>query len=445
MTLPRGWTDTTLGEICYVLRGVTYDKVDARSVPGAGLVPIARATNIQSGQLNRVDLVYVPESCVSDDQHLREGDMVIATSSGSKSVVGKAARAGHRHRDMAFGAFCGVVRPAELSIGDWIARVFETSEYRVFVESVAIGTNINNLRSRDLQGYGFSMPPEAEQRRIVAKLDALTARLARARAELDRVPVLAANLRRAALKHLWDFPCDAGIENLLATPIRNGLSVKGSDQPPGVPALKLSALRRSPVDLLDVRYLPIPSERADTFRLSDKDVLVSRGNGTLSLIGRAALVVDSGTSELPIFPDTAFRLRLDPSRASARWLTHVWNSPGVRVQIESVARTTAGIWKISQRDLISIRLPRVEVNRQEALANQVDAAFARADRLEAEATRARALLDRLESALLAKAFRGELVPQDPTDEPAQALLDRIRTQRAAAPKAKWGRKAKVAA
>lgn len=49
------------------------------------------------------------------------------------------------------------------------------------------------------------------------------------------------------------------------------------------------------------------------------------------------------------------------------------------------------------------------------------------------------LLDRLESAVLAKAFQGELVPQDSNDEPASVLLDRIRGQRAAGPKQKYGR------
>ncbi len=73
--------------------------------------------------------------------------------------------------------------------------------------------------------------------------------------------------------------------------------------------------------------------------------------------------------------------------------------------------------------------------------NEINMAFARADRLEAEAARARALLDRLESAILAKAFRGELVPQDPNDEPASVLLDRIRAERAASPKPKRGRRA----
>ena len=68
-------------------------------------------------------------------------------------------------------------------------------------------------------------------------------------------------------------------------------------------------------------------------------------------------------------------------------------------------------------------------------------ANARADRLDAEAARARALLDRLEAAILARAFRGELVPQDPDDEPASVLLERIRARRAAAPKAKPRRRA----
>jgi type I restriction enzyme S subunit len=80
---------------------------------------------------------------------------------------------------------------------------------------------------------------------------------------------------------------------------------------------------------------------------------------------------------------------------------------------------------------------------QEALLASLNAAFARADRLEAEARKARALLDRLEAAVLARAFRGELVPQDPADEPATTLLARIRAARETAPQPKRGRKAKA--
>lgn len=54
------------------------------------------------------------------------------------------------------------------------------------------------------------------------------------------------------------------------------------------------------------------------------------------------------------------------------------------------------------------------------------------DRLATETTSARKLIDHLDQAVLAKAFRGELVPQDPSDEPASVLLERIRTERAPA-------------
>lgn len=88
----------------------------------------------------------------------------------------------------------------------------------------------------------------------------------------------------------------------------------------------------------------------------------------------------------------------------------------------------------------AISLPVPPLDEQRAAIVKTNLAFVRADRLEAEVARARALLDRLESAVLAKAFKGELVPQDPNDEPARVLLDRIRAQRASVPGTKGKRR-----
>ena len=87
--------------------------------------------------------------------------------------------------------------------------------------------------------------------------------------------------------------------------------------------------------------------------------------------------------------------------------------------------------------------PRAPLPEQTAIVEKLEAIFKRTHRLEAEAGRAAALLDRLEAAILAKAFRGELVSQDPADEPATALLARIRQSREAGGPLKRGRKAKV--
>lgn len=73
---------------------------------------------------------------------------------------------------------------------------------------------------------------------------------------------------------------------------------------------------------------------------------------------------------------------------------------------------------------------------QEEIQRRIHTAFAWIDRLASEATSARSLIDHLAQAVLARAFRGELVPQGPADEPASALLERIRAERGAVPKTK---------
>lgn len=77
-----------------------------------------------------------------------------------------------------------------------------------------------------------------------------------------------------------------------------------------------------------------------------------------------------------------------------------------------------------------MELPFPSRAKQRTVCSFLRISFAHADRLEAEAVRASALIDRLESTILAKAFRGELVPQDLKDEPAGVRLNRIRTLRA---------------
>ncbi|SDO70538.1 type I restriction enzyme, S subunit [Aureimonas jatrophae] len=76
---------------------------------------------------------------------------------------------------------------------------------------------------------------------------------------------------------------------------------------------------------------------------------------------------------------------------------------------------------------------------QYEIVRRIETAFARIDRLATEAKRALTLVGKLDEAILAKAFRGELVPQDESDEPASVLLERIRAEQALAPKPKRGR------
>ena len=66
---------------------------------------------------------------------------------------------------------------------------------------------------------------------------------------------------------------------------------------------------------------------------------------------------------------------------------------------------------------------------QHEIVRRVEELFALADRIEARYQKAKAQVDKLTQSILAKAFRGELVPQDPNDEPASELLKRIKAQK----------------
>jgi type I restriction enzyme S subunit len=198
---------------------------------------------------------------------------------------------------------------------------------------------------------------------------------------------------------------------MISENIRNGLSIRGSDEPPGVRSLRLSALRSGVVDLDDVRFLPLDNHQAARFLLRDGDVLVSRGNGTKAFVGLAAIVRQP--TENTIFPDTAFRVRLRPEKAIPDWLALLWNAPQVRKQIEDAAKTTAGIWKVSQADLAKVELLAPSLEEQHEVTRRIKAAFKNIDSLLAEALRATSLLDRLDQAILAKAFRGDLFAPSP--------------------------------
>ncbi len=109
-SLPDGWKEAQIDEVANLLRGVSYKKAVASMEPKDGHLPILRATNIQDENLVLEDkLVYVPQELVKDEQLLQKNDIVICMSSGSKHLVGKAARL-TREWDGSFGTFCAAIR-----------------------------------------------------------------------------------------------------------------------------------------------------------------------------------------------------------------------------------------------------------------------------------------------------------------------------------------------
>ena len=123
-------------------------------------------------------------------------------------------------------------------------------------------------------------------------------------------------------------------------------------------------------------------------------------------------------------------IRPDPLKIDKVFLAFLLESPSGRDLIQGI---TAGVaqQKISLERLRTVVLMVPSLLEQQEIIRYAQALFSLADQLEAKLTAARKVVDRLTPALLAKAFRGELVPQDPGDEPASVLLERIRAARQA--------------
>jgi type I restriction enzyme, S subunit len=160
-----------LSDIADQVRGVTYSAGDAIDEPRSGYIPILRANNISDGQINLTELTHVPTIRVSAQQIIQKGDILVATSSGSISVVGKAAPCDLEFT-AAFGAFCKVIRPRKSKVDPkFLAHYFFTDEYRRIVSHLAAGANINNLRNEHLDDLMIPLPSLPEQRRIASILD----------------------------------------------------------------------------------------------------------------------------------------------------------------------------------------------------------------------------------------------------------------------------------
>ncbi len=147
----------------------------------------------------------------------------------------------------------------------------------------------------------------------------------------------------------------ANLDQLSTHEVRNGLSVRDVSEPTEVRALRLSALSGSEVDWSVFRYLPRTLASVQGYLLQDGDMLVSRANGSPELVGKASLCVAPATDI--IFPDTAIRYRLLGGPDLRQWIVRVWNSLLVRHQIGKLAKTTAGILKVSQSDISRIAVP----------------------------------------------------------------------------------------
>lgn len=490
MTLPESWVEAAAEDVCELVQSGGTPKNGFLDRPG---IPFLKVYNLVNQQ---VAFSYKPQ-WVSAEVHDNElaksravpGDVLMNIVG---PPLGKVAIVPADAPEWNFNQAITVFRPSEAATSQWLYWYLcgGSSVQSVINATRGIAGQVNISLSQ-CRAFTIPIPPKAEQRRIVAKLDALTVRLARARAELDRVPVLAERehltLLRAgvagSLTAEWRETADCGpIANTLVhvpapqqgrggreatdkvIPGKAGIAVNdpGSPLPPGwawVPLLRVAKQEtghtpsRSKPEYWDggVPWIGIRDAGAHHGRSIETTMQTISDAG---LANSSARLLPSGTICLSRTASVGYVTMMKTSMATSQdfatwtcteallpeYLLYALMAEGDDIRRFGMGSTHTTIYFPEIR-AFHIALPPVEEQRE--IVARLRTALAHSDRMKAEAARARALIDRLEAAILGRAFRGELVPQDPDDEPASVLLERIRAQRAAAPKAKRGRRRKA--
>jgi type I restriction enzyme S subunit len=316
---------------------------------------------------------------------------------------------------------------------------------------MASGTTFLEISGAKAAQIPIPVAPLAEQKQIVAEIEKQFTRLDAATAALQRVQANLKRYRASVLKAACEgrlvpntsdtdgYP-KSPVLALLTQPLANGRSPQSTRE--GFKILRLTAICDGIIDMNEWRRGQVTASWIENLSIKQGDILVSRGNGSKALVGLAGLVGDTSTESEPIlFPDTMIRIRLNAAICDARFFVMIWNSRIVRDQIESTARTTAGIHKIAPPDIERFKIPLPSLKNQLAIVAVAEKALTTlrhtADALE----RLSAKSSSMRASILSSAFTGQLVPQDPADEPASALLERIRAGRVESSKKTAARKA----
>lgn len=467
-SLPQGWKWTPLDECVSILDGkrvpINSSEREQRVAGKSeqGLIPYYGAT----GQVGWIDTHIFDEELVL----LGEDGAPFLEFGKDKAylVRGKSWVNNHAH----------VLRAKEqLTTNSYLLHYLNTFDYHGYVT----GTTRLKLNQAQMRRFPVPLAPLPEQHRIVAKIEELFSRLDAGVAALKRVQTALKRYKASVLKAACegrlvpqdpsDEPADVLLERILAERRTKweadrrkkgkDFSKAGYDEPPppeltGLPKLpstwcwasaeqltdpirsitygvvKLGAETSSGIPTLrSSNVRPLMIESGEIKRISPE---ISAQYGRTVLEGGEVLITVRGTlggvaavsseyAGFNISREVALLAIGDYELASS--IQYLIASPVLQTWLSKRTRGIAytGINIETLKELPIPIIPRRELGR---IRNEIERQLSVIGRLEQCATESLLRAARLRQAILSQAFSGGLVPQDPSDEPAERLLDEIR-------------------
>lgn len=459
--LPTGWTWTRFANVAVVRSNL----VDPKRTPNA---PHVAPNHIESWTTQLLPFATVAEDKVTSGKHAFFAGQILYSK--IRPYLAKVVM-------VDFDGLCSAdMYPIESRIESrYLLRWMASPEFTELASQSQGRTVLPKINQDALNRLPVPVPPLNEQRRIVAKIDAFMARSRRAKESLDAIPPLLERLRQSILAAAFrgDLTADWRAQNPDVEPAEKLLErIETPPRPPRYASRSVAVLPGDAalsvgnpdtptppgwrwVPLVDVARLEsghTPSRRqpewwgGDVPWISLKDAGWRHGRtifetrettNELGLANSAARVLPEGTVCLsrtgtigystvmgrPMATSQDFANWVCTEAVNPHWLKHLFAAE--RHALHQFSAQTTNIATIYYPELISFHVCLPPIAEQDEIVRRVEKAMSQLDaarKAHAGGTRRVAELDR---AILAKAFRGELVPQDPNDEPAEHMLARL--------------------
>jgi type I restriction enzyme, S subunit len=456
--IATGWLVVTLEELTETPKGDIVDgpfgsNLKASSYVATG-VPIVRLQNIDRNRFidKNIRFVTVEKAAELVRHSFRTGDIVVTKLGdpvGKACIVPPVIPEGIIVAD--------VVRARiDPSIADarFVAYAINSAQVAAQLNLEVKGSTRPRVNLRHIRELEIPLAPIAEQRCIVVKLGKLLEKVDACLKRLAKIPVLLRRFRQSVLDAACSGNLTADWRERSNTVVESEDLVESQEGFPTLPTtwgwrplqsvceeiadcphstpkwtdagrlcVRTTNFRPGLLDLSEVRYVSESSFEERTVRVQPKpgDILYSREGG---ILGIACIIPES--------VDLCLGQRMMLFRVNGTFtnvlLMHWLNSSPILNRVRDLTGGSASP-HLNVRDIKNFPIPCPPPSEQIEIVRRVDELFALADQVEANYAKATQYVDSLKESILAKAFRGELVPQDPNDEPAEVLLERIREAR----------------
>lgn len=413
--LPKGWCECRYGDVGYLQNGYAFSS-QQYTKEGSNLI---RISDIQNGRINCKDCVKIKED-VDKNFIVQKNDLLLAMSGATTGKTGV-----YKENEVAFLN----QRVGNLKVYSTDAVCLKFRNYffenkKKEIEHLAYGGAQPNISKSMIENLSILLPPLAEQERIVEKIEELFSEIDESIKNLKTAQLQLKQYRQSILKSAFEGKLYKTTEwkELKYKDIgylQNGYAFNSKQYTQiGINLIRISDIQNGKIDCRDC--VKVNQNVDESFVIKKNDLLLAMSGATTGKIGvyeeTEPAFLNQRVGNLKIYSTDMVNLK---------FRNYFFENQKKEIERLAYGGAQPNISK-SMIENLSVFLP--SLPEQECIVEEIEKRFEVADEMEKAVNKSLDNAQKLKQSILKKAFSGQLIPQNPDDEPASALLEHIKAK-----------------